>query len=215
MDEGNSKRPLPFNPLDKSNLGESVAAALMCAEPCGLPPEHFFGAGVYALYFNGRFKPYALLSKMDHGQSKFPVYVGKAVPVGARKGLEIKNDDHGPALFRRLREHAESISAVNNLNISDFSCRLLVVDEIWIPLAEATLIRRFQPLWNCVIDGFGNHNPGKGRKEGAKSLWDILHPGRPWAAALQSRGTDVAQLAERAKAYLDVFFKNFDLSEKR
>lgn len=41
---------------------------------------------------------------------------------------------------------------------------------------------QFHPLWNVAIDGFGNHDPGKGRYEQAKSDWDVIHPGRTWAA---------------------------------
>jgi hypothetical protein len=43
------------------------------------------------------------------------------------------------------------------------------------------LIKLNQPLWNVAIDGFGNHDPGRGRYEQAKSDWDVIHPGRPWA----------------------------------
>ncbi|GAC69556.1 Eco29kI family restriction endonuclease [Gordonia soli] len=37
------------------------------------------------------------------------------------------------------------------------------------------------PVWNALVDGFGNHDPGRGRRAGRRSLWDTLHPGRPWA----------------------------------
>ena len=46
------------------------------------------------------------------------------------------------------------------------------------------LIRHFQPVWNQVIDGFGNHDPGKGRNQQRRSVWDTLHPGREWAGKL-------------------------------
>ena len=42
---------VPFNPLDKRNLGESVADAALHSELHTLPPEPFIGAGVYLLYF--------------------------------------------------------------------------------------------------------------------------------------------------------------------
>lgn len=42
----------------------------------------------------------------------------------------------------------------------------------------------FRPLWNVVVAGFGNHDPGKGRRGQEKSVWDTLHPGRSWAATL-------------------------------
>jgi hypothetical protein len=66
-------------------------------------------------------------------------------------------------------------------NLADFYCRYLVVDDIWIPLGESLIIQHFRPLWNVVVEGFGNHDPGKGRHAGKRPSWDILHPGRPWA----------------------------------
>ena len=32
------------------------------------------------------------------------------------------------------------------------------------------------PLWNTTVDGFGNHDPGKGRYEQAISDWDVPDP---------------------------------------
>jgi Eco29kI-like restriction endonuclease len=90
----------------------------------------------------------------------------------------------GPALFKRLTEHKVSIVATENLKIGDFLCRYLVSDDIWIPLGESLLIESFQPLWNVLIEGFGIHTPGAGRKKQVRSKWDTLHPGRTLAADL-------------------------------
>ena len=193
----------PFNPLDKRNLGESVAEALLQTEASALPPEPFIGAGVYALYYVGSFSAYARLASINRdGQFHCPIYVGKAVPAGARKGglgLEV---EHGQAMYKRLTEHAESVKAAHNLDISDFYCRFLAVDDIWIPLAESMLIERFAPVWNRVLDGFGNHDPGKGRYQGMMPQWDCLHPGRAWAERLQPCANTAEQLSERVEAYL-------------
>lgn len=80
-------------------------------------------------------------------------------------------------LYRRLREHGESIERASNLELADFFCRYLVVDDLWIPLGEALLIETFSPLWNRVLDGFGNHDPGKGRYNQQRSLWDTVGNG--------------------------------------
>jgi hypothetical protein len=40
------------------------------------------------------------------------------------------------------------------------------------------MIEQFRPIWNLVIDGFGNKDPGKRRATQYRSLWDVLHPGR-------------------------------------
>lgn len=40
-----------------------------------------------------------------------------------------------------------------------------------------------------MIEGFGIHTPGKGRKKQVKSKWDTLHPGRSLAANLPANPT--------------------------
>ena len=171
----------PFNPLDKRNLGNSVARAMLEQIVTLLPPESFEGAGIYAIYYRGSYPAYGPIAKKNRRGFHWPIYVGKAVPAGARKGgvgLGLKS---GKALYKRLREHAESIDQAANLDLSDFRCRYLIVDDIWIPLGESLLVERFQPVWNKVVDGFGNHTPGSGRYNQQRSLWDVLHPGRFWA----------------------------------
>jgi hypothetical protein len=81
------------------------------------------------------------------------------------------------------------MKAVENLKLSDFFCRYLAVDDIWIPLGENLLIETFSPIWNKLIDGFGNHDPGKGRHQGKIPAWDVIHPGRVWARRLQAGKT--------------------------
>lgn len=176
----------PFNPLDKRNLGESVAGALLKQVVGPLPPTNkFLGAGIYAIYYTGDFPAYRRVAEHNRN-NKFdqPIYVGKAVPPGARKGGFGLNTAPGPALQRRLSEHANSVRATSNLHINDFFCRYLISDDIWIPLGESLLIERFQPLWNVLIEGFGIHTPGAGRKKQVRSKWDTLHPGRSLAADL-------------------------------
>jgi hypothetical protein len=48
-------------------------------------------AGVYAIYYNGPFKTYAPLVEQNlaaasRGRTQIPIYIGKAVPAGTRKG---------------------------------------------------------------------------------------------------------------------------------
>lgn len=193
----------PYNPLDKRNLGESVADSLLRTEARSLPPEPFIGAGVYALYYTGSFFAYKQLSEVNReGKFRCPIYVGKAVAPGARKGGLGLEAEHGQALYKRLVEHSESVEATRNLDISDFYCRFLVVDDIWIPLAESMLIERFKPVWNRILDGFGNHDPGKGRYQGRMPQWDCLHAGRAWAEKLQPCANTAEQLAESIEGYL-------------
>jgi Eco29kI restriction endonuclease len=169
-----------FNPLDKANLGKSIVDALLSrpAQPLAAL-ERFDGAGVYAVYYHGSFAPYLPAAALPHCP---PLYVGKAVPKGGRKGLASDAAAHGTSLSDRLLEHADSIQQSPTLKLADFTCRSLVVDDIWIPLGETLLIQRYEPLWNVVVEGFGNHDPGTGRYKGQRPLWDELHPGRAWAA---------------------------------
>lgn len=197
----------PINPLDKSNLGESVADAAMNTLVQHLPPEPFIGAGVYMLYYVGNNPLYTQLAERNKdGKFQSPIYVGKAVPAGARKGGFALDVDHGTALLKRLTEHSESIKTVNNLELEDFYCRFLVVDDIWIPLAESLLIEKFAPVWNRVLDGFGNHDPGKGRHSGKMPYWDCVHPGRDWAYRLQPCAYTKQELEEKVISYLSMQF---------
>jgi hypothetical protein len=195
---------VPFNPLDKKNLGASVADALLRSEvhPLGELPT-IDGAGVYAIYYRGEFPAYQRLAQANSEECTVPIYVGKAIPAGARKGGG-KGDSDAPSksLVGRLRDHAKSVKAANDLDIRDFLCRYLVVDDIWIPLGESLLIARFAPVWNSLVDGFGNHTPGKGRFEGMRPRWDVLHPGRAWADKCAQRTETFDEIVRDVENYL-------------
>jgi len=193
-----------YNPLANINLADSVAKALL-ARPCtALPPSDSFpGAGIYVIYYGGSFAPYLPISRANRqGRCEVPMYVGKATPAGRRKGGLGLGQQTTYALLNRLREHADSIEQAENIDTTDFRCRYLVVDEIWIPLGEQLLIERFSPLWNRLLDGFGNHDPGSGRYNQQRSPWDTVHPGRPWAAKCQPS----AKPAEAWVAEIAAFF---------
>jgi hypothetical protein len=175
-----------FNPLDKRNLGISIAEAIFKQDIYPLKAlSSFNGAGIYVIYYNGNFPSYAKISERNKKDFIQPIYAGKAIPEGGRKGGFGLDVPKGEYLYKRLSEHRKSIEAANNLNIDDFYCRFLVVDDIWIPLGESLLIEKTKPLWNIVVDGFGNHDPGKGRYNQQISAWDTIHPGRNWAKKLQ------------------------------
>lgn len=194
----------PYNPLEKKNLAVSVAEAMLNRPVSHLPPDSFEGAGIYAIYYTGDFEAYKRIAEKNReGKFEAPIYVGKAVPAGARKGGFGLGLSPGNVLYRRLEEHATSIIQARNLNIEDFFCRYLVVDDIWIPLGESLLIEKFSPLWNKVIDGFGNHDPGKGRYNQQRSRWDTLHPGRSWAERLAPNKETVEQILEKIKIFFE------------
>lgn len=193
--------PTEYNPLDYANLTKHCVTELMNRAPVPLgaiPGAPFTGSGVYALFYTGQFADYAPVRSSD---ALRPIYVGKAVPEGARKGRSNADTSSRP-LWNRLREHHASIAAATStLQVADFQVRFLVVTPLWITMAERFLIEHYQPIWNVCIEGFGNHDPGSGRHQGVISWWDALHPGRAWALKLQQ---DRSQMA--AKAHLSAFF---------
>ncbi|MBF0163417.1 MAG: Eco29kI family restriction endonuclease [Magnetococcales bacterium] len=193
----------PYNPLDKINLGANVAEALLSREAIPLADlTEFSGAGIYVLYYMGSFPAYALLAEENRkSRCAWPIYIGKAIPSGSRKG-GVLTPEPSNALLARLREHAKSIETADNLFLADFHCRHLVVDDIWIPLGEALLIAWFSPVWNALVDGFGNHDPGRGRHQGMRPRWDVLHPGRAWAEKCRDRPESAEQIMIDVESYL-------------
>jgi len=143
------------------------------------------GAGVYAIYYCGTFPAYAVVRcDTDPAADAQPIYVGKAIPKGGRKGGLGLNAAQSSALRNRLRKHAASINECRNLELADFRVRLLVVDDIWIPPGENILIDSYKPVWNLALDGFGKNDPGTRRKTQFRSPWDVVHPGRAFAEKL-------------------------------
>ena len=67
---------------------------------------------------------------------------------------------------------------------------------------ESAIISIHSPLWNSVIDGFGNHDPGKKRIGGKKTQWDSLHPGREWAERMVGDSFDPKDLKKWVCDYL-------------
>lgn len=151
-----------------------------------LPPSKpFLGTGVYALYYIGKYKIYEKYSILNRLSYDYPIYVGKAVPSGWRQNrVSDDKSKQSNELYYRLKQHATSVNDVSGLKASDFMCRFVIFEDAgsdMIGTIEAALIKLNNPLWNTTVDGFGNHDPGSGRYQQAKSDWDVIHPGRKWA----------------------------------
>jgi len=180
---------------------EGIIAFLVDTPPfCLTQFNRFVGVGVYSLYYNGDYEYYDFL----HGVN-WPIYTGKAVPTGWRQGRTTTGDAE-TKLYTRLREHRRSIEQCPNLLSQDFFCRLAILkgsSSDLITAVENAVIRRYRPLWNSIIDGFGNHDPGSGRYNQAPSEWDTLHPGRSWAEKLTGQSPEWARIIEKIRQYKD------------
>ena len=170
------------------------------------PPERFYGTGVYALYYTGVAAPYTKYSELNRLAYDFPIYVGKAVPNGWRQARsEHTEEKQGAELYSRIVQHSRSIKTVPSLRVDDFSCRFMIfhgASSDMIGTLEAALIKWKKPLWNSYLDGFGNHDPGKGRYEQSKSDWDVVHPGRSWANKCKGRTPTRGSLVKSIEAFL-------------
>ena len=190
----------PFDPLDYDNIANSVVRVLLerpLLPLAGLEP--FRGAGIYALYYTGALAEYGPIATPV---GEIPIYVGKAVPTGARKGTGVRGVSPGRTLCNRLRQHSASIEQAENLKGADFLCRYLVVEPVWIRLAERVLIQESRPVWNTILEGFGNHPPGRGRRSMRRPRWDIVHPGRAWAMELEA-AEEPATIWTEVRAHLE------------
>lgn len=176
------------------------------------PPASFLGRGVYAIYYIGSnplYTRYAVLNRMAY---EFPIYVGKAVPKGWRQSRtsdDAKNQSS--ELFSRLRQHHGSLKLAPILRTDDFMCRFVIFEDTgsdMISTVEAALIKLNRPLWNTAVDGFGNHDPGKGRYEQARSDWDVIHPGRKWADKCNGVHKTKAVILAKIKTHLALLGKS-------
>lgn len=168
--------------------------------------QSFKGVGVYALYYVGKTGIYKGFHEINRTAYNLPIYVGKTAPKGWRQGGgDTKNTSEGTELYSRLNEHSKSINLGAGMNLSDFHCRFIILEGVAVDLigmAEAALIREHKPLWNSVLDGFGNHDPGKGRYEQAKSDWDVLHVGRKWAVKCKGKANSLKDIKKLILDYI-------------
>ncbi len=168
-----------FDPSNPEAAGRIIGITLV-AQPRKLLGniERFYGSGVYALYYNGKFPAYAGLSGQEH-----PIYVGKADPAepSSKSAFE-----QGARLAGRLDEHRKNIAkATSTLRVEDFEYRALVVQTGWQNAAESYLIHLFKPIWNSEVGiayGLGKHGDDPATRANLRSPWDTLHPGRDWAS---------------------------------
>lgn len=197
-----------FDPSNPKVVGRFVALALVAQERLPLADvQPFYGSGVYAIYYRGRFGLYGALSGTET-----PLYVGQAAPSDRNARTA---SGQGPRLSARLAEHRKNIAkATTTLDLADFDYRALVVQSGWETAAEDYLIHLFRPLWNNetgILYGLGKHGDAATTRANKRAPWDTAHPGRGWAAATleDAKSTDqiereVVEHLERHSAYRDL-----------
>ena len=167
-----------FDPSNPNVAGRIVGITMIAQDRKPLANvERFYGSGVYAIYYIGKFPAYKGISKREH-----PIYVGKADPADPASKTAMEQGDR---LANRLNDHRKNIAkATSTLNLEDFEYRAIVVQTGWQTSAEDYLIHLFKPIWNNEVGicyGFGKHGDDPGTRANLRSPWDTLHPGRDWA----------------------------------
>ncbi|MDD7968519.1 Eco29kI family restriction endonuclease [Actinomycetospora lemnae] len=191
-----------FDPNDPTTAARVIALTMVCQSRVRLDEvTPFYGSGVYVLYYNGPFEPYARISRSEQ-----PIYAGKAEPTDPNAA---RATSQGPTLHRRLDEHARSIRAASStLSIQDFECRYLVTRSGYQKAAEAELISFFKPIWNKeyrVCHGVGKHGDASDTRKNKRSPWDTLHPGRLWAEKTEEDQKPREEILRDIDRHLDKF----------
>ncbi|XCN72520.1 MAG: Eco29kI family restriction endonuclease [Candidatus Electrothrix aestuarii] len=176
-------------------------------------PERFSGTGVYAIYCTARSGIYKEFHEINRISYVVPIYIGKAVPKGWRQARTYSSDRADSyELNNRIREHGRNLEAVDGIEPEDFRCRFMILEGTesdLIGTVEAALIRSYKPLWNTLIDGFGNHDPGSGRYEQAMSDWDVCHPGRSWADKCRGKHSERKLLLDNITEFMTILKETY------
>lgn len=183
-----------FDPTHPHSAADLIAERLLRQQRRSLGGlERFYGAGVYALYYNGDHPAYAIISRTE-----IPIYVGKAESGELNAS---SSAGQGEKLYDRLiKDHARSIRSAERhttenpencaeagvfpIALQDFECRFLVLASAYAGAVERNIINHYLPVWNKeakVCIGFGKHGDAADTRANTRSDWDTIHPGRPWA----------------------------------
>ena len=159
--------------------------------------------GIYAIYYIGDYPAYEPLLKWNEGGAfAWPIYVGKAC--GPGEGCENSFVVGRRVTIReRMQAHCCDINAASNLDMADFYCRFLSMEDVLAIQGESLLIARFAPLWNLVVDGFEDCGASHRTHGMVKGRWDALHPGRQHAESLISREESVSRITLEVREYLE------------
>jgi len=159
----------------------------------------FYGSGVYAIYYVGSdedsYKPLS--------GAETPIYVGKSTPKNSNAETV---EEQGPALFKRLQEHAKNIEKTD-LKLIDFEYRAAPIQTGMQGAVEDFMIRLFKPIWNKEVKicfGLGKHGDSAKTRRNKRSPWDTMHPGRAWADKSREAQMPRAEIEAKIAEHLEV-----------
>jgi hypothetical protein len=190
-----------YDPLRRENLGRSVQWALLARPAVRIDQlPRFDGCGIYAIYYAGTLPLYQPISSLNF---QVPIYIGKADPKGARKGLNVHPAWEGTKLRTRIGQHKRKLDATHEFSSEHFWVRYLPADDLFTPMAERLMITAFRPVWNLRLDGFGvNAQGGPREAEQLRPAWHELHRGVPSFDRMTAHGVDALELKARVSAHL-------------
>lgn len=164
--------PAYYDPMDTEHVTGAICQELERQPLIPLDPlmARFDGSGLYAIYYDGQTVPlYRPLAGL-----KIPVYVGQALSHNSATGVAVREPR---PLWGRVRDHHASVDG-SDLPAAEFGVRLLRLPDVHADLGENGLRVFYKPVWNAILTGFGSHEQGSTTRQGARSKWDTVHPGR-------------------------------------
>lgn len=195
-------RPEAYDPLGTANITTAICRELERQPLIFLESEidRFEGSGLYAIYYRGSsLSLYAPLKDYN-----IPVYAGQALSHNSATGRAARS---AYPLWKRARDHRKSIEDAD-LPLAEFAIRLLCLPDVHADLGENGLRVFYQPVWNAVLTGFGNHEQGPTTRQGQRTKWDTVHPGRNRSHGADTR--DAGQLRELAAKHVASQLQRYD-----
>lgn len=169
-----------FDAIDEDAVARRAIELLRDAAPLPLTDRPDRSPGAYGVEIHGRHDLYR------------PPPQGQLLYVGSGQDLR---DRHG--------RHRISLESVDGLDPDRIRIRcLLTPSSATALLVERLLIARLRPVWNEPwLSGFGSRQQGRTRTAGQRrTAWDVLHPGRHWAAQMDDGDRDL--LTQRVRAFM-------------
>lgn len=164
--------PAYYDPMDTEHVTAAICRELERQPLIPLAPiiGRFDGSGLYAIYYDSQAVP---LYRPLSGR-RIPVYFGQALSHNSSTGVVVWEPR---PLWGRVRDHHASVDG-SDLPAAEFGVRLLRLPDVHADLGENGLRVFYKPVWNAILTGFGSHEQGSSTRQGARSKWDTVHPGR-------------------------------------